>query len=104
MMAVQPEEIPMKKQRNIARFIVLMVTPVVLWSANILPTHSSQSAQAATTASRTKPNNQPALSAVANGKIAFTRDGEILTMNAGGSDQKQLTLGGGSGALWSPDG
>jgi Tol biopolymer transport system component len=107
----------MKKQRNIVRFIVLMLTPVVLWSANILTIHSSQSAQAATNASRTKPNAQPALSAVANGKIAFTRDGEIFTMNPDGSDLKQLTLttavrpladGGGGDprgeALWSPDG
>src|SRR5438094_4419870 len=78
----------MRKQRNIVRFIVLMLTPVVLCSANILPIHSSQSAQAATDASRTKPNDQPVLRAVANGKIAFGRDGEIFTMNSDGSDVK----------------
>src|SRR2546429_359047 len=94
----------MRKQRNIVRFIVLMLTPVVLWSANILPIHSSQSAQAASDASRTKPNDQPALRAVANGKIAFGRDGEIFTMNSDGSDLKQLTSGGGFSASWSPDG
>src|SRR5438876_8329656 len=92
MIAVQPEEVPMRKQRDIARFIVLMLTPVVLWSANILPIHSSQSAQAATNASHTKPNDQPASRAVANGKLVFSDGAAIYTMDHNGRDMKRLTF------------
>lgn len=59
----------------------------------------SSPAQAARFAS-----SQAASQVVANGKIAFGRDGQIFAMNADGSDLKQLTIAGGGWALWSPDG
>jgi Tol biopolymer transport system component len=105
----------MRKQTNIARFIVLTLTLMAGWSAATLPIHSIQSSLAASEANSEKLNDQQPSGAVTNGKIAFDvyLDGypEIYTINADGSDLQQLTFAsrenpplGSHGALWSPDG
>lgn len=88
----------MKNSQNIARrlfAIALALTGLLSWTVLLI----SSPAQAARFAS-----SQAASQVVANGKIAFGRDGQIFAVNADGSDLKQLTIAGGGWALWSPDG
>jgi Tol biopolymer transport system component len=101
----------MRNQRNIGRFIALTLALALSLAAKTLPINSTYSAHAATYTSRAMSNDQSASEAVTNGKIVFGRNGELFTMNADGSDPRQLPFALGSepslaslGAIWSPDG
>jgi Tol biopolymer transport system component len=88
----------MKNSQNIGRRLFVMTWALAgLLSWNVLLICSPTQAAGAA-------SSQAASQVVANGKIAFNRDGDIFTMNADGSDLKQLAFGGAGGALWSPDG
>ena len=83
--------------------LTMTVTIVGLTNWNTLSLNPvSQTAKAASTTCVTKLADPFASSGRANGRILFTSDLGIYTMNADGSDRMLLTSG--SGPAWSPDG
>src|SRR5215213_2660614 len=81
---------------NMSRFLLVWMLAAAIFASSILvilqPSMPNQSAFA------TFPGN--------NGLIAFSKDGEIFTMNADGSDQQRLTNNAADDGdpSWSPDG